>query len=98
MSFLLDLVRNFIDTMLQLLSFGKKKIKNTLNIYVKSSNATLSIDLSPQMEIKELKEMVAGKLGLEANEMKIIFAGKELLDSTVISVSKIIDLMNFMLI
>jgi parkin len=73
--------------MLQLLSFGKKKIKNTLNIYVKSNRGTLNIDLSPQMEVKDLKSIVAPKLGLECDQIKIIFAGKELLDNTLISVS-----------
>jgi parkin len=39
------------------------------------------------MDIKNVKEIVAPKLGLQPQEVKIIFAGKELLDSTIIEVS-----------
>lgn len=74
--------------MLQLLSFGRKKLKNTLNIYVKSSNTTVSVDLNPaDQTIKELKEIVAPQLNLSVEDIKIIFAGKELMDSTIIGVS-----------
>lgn len=74
--------------MLQLLSFGKKTISNTLNIYVKTSGGnTIFLNLDPSWEIKNVKELVANKLGVEPNEVKIIFAGKELGDKITISVS-----------
>ncbi|GLV38118.1 parkin [Carabus blaptoides fortunei] len=45
---------------------------------------TLNVDLDPKWDIKTVKETVAPQLGLEPDEVKIIFAGKELSDTTVI--------------
>lgn len=68
--------------------FGHAKIKNTLSIYVKSNTgSTISVDLDPKWDIKNVKEIVAPQLGLEPEDVKIIFAGKELLDSTILGVS-----------
>lgn len=87
MSFLFDFIRTFINKMLELLSFGKKTITNTLNIYVKTNTGkTLSVNLEPQWDIKNVKELVAPQLGLQPDEVKIIFAGKELSDATTIEV------------
>lgn len=72
--------------MLQLLSFGKKTIKNTLSIHVKFNRDTLSVDLDPHWDIRDVKEFVAPQLGLQPNEVKIIFAGKELSDTTKLEV------------
>lgn len=73
--------------MLQLLSFGKKTITNTLSVYIKTNTGnTLSLDLDPKWDIKNVKEIVAPKLGLQPDEVKIIFAGKELSDTTTIEV------------
>lgn len=75
--------------MLQLLSFSKKTITNKLSIYVKSNTGnTLSVSLDPQWDIKDVKEYVAPQLGLQPEEMKIIFAGKELSDNTKLAVSE----------
>ncbi|XP_055911271.1 E3 ubiquitin-protein ligase parkin [Eupeodes corollae] len=85
MSFLLNLIRAIIDKMLQILSIGQKTIKNTLSIYVKTNTGnTLTVDLDPKWDIKNVKELVAPQLGLQPDEVKIIFAGKELCDSTTI--------------
>lgn len=74
--------------MIQLLSFGRKKIQNSLSVYIKSNTGnTISLDLDPEWDIKNVKEIIAPKLGLSPEEVKIIFAGKELDDSTHISVS-----------
>lgn len=76
--------------MFQLLWFGKKTITNSLNIYIKTNTgSTLSVELNPDWDIKNVKEVVAPKLGLQPEEVKIIFAGKELSDSTTVKVSKI---------
>lgn len=73
--------------MLQFLSFSKKTLSNTLNIYVKTNTGnTLSVELDPKWDIKNVKEFVAPKLGLSPDEMKIIFAGKELSDNTILEV------------
>ncbi|KAF5297735.1 hypothetical protein FQR65_LT09909 [Abscondita terminalis] len=86
MSSLLNFIINFIARMRQFLSFGKRTISNTLNIYIKtSSGSTLSVDLDPQWDIKNIKEIVGSKIGLEPDEMKIIFAGKELSDTVIIA-------------
>lgn len=77
--------------MLQLLSFGRKTIANSLSIYVKTNTGnTISVDLDPKWDIKNVKEFVAPQLGLQPEELKIIFAGKELGDSIVIEVLIII--------
>lgn len=74
--------------MLQFLSFSRKTISNSLSIYIKTNNGnTLSVDLDPNWDIKDVKEFVAPQLGLDPGEVKIIFAGKELGDSITISVS-----------
>jgi parkin len=46
----------------------------------------LSVDLDPKWYIKDVKELVAPRLGLLPEEVKIIFAGKELHDSIVVEV------------
>ncbi|XP_037819241.1 E3 ubiquitin-protein ligase parkin [Lucilia sericata] len=85
MSFLINLIKAFIDKMLALLSFGSKTITNTLSIYVKTNTGrTLSVNLEPKWDIKNVKEIVAPQLGLQPEEVKIIFAGKELSDATTI--------------
>ncbi|XP_044727247.1 E3 ubiquitin-protein ligase parkin isoform X1 [Chrysoperla carnea] len=85
MSFVLNVLRSIIHNMLQLLWFGKKSISNSLSIYIKSNTgSTISVDLDPKWDIEKVKEIVAPQLGLQPEEVKIIFAGKELCDSTII--------------
>lgn len=72
--------------MLHIFHFSKKALKDTLSIYVKFNCDTLSVELNPQWDIKDVKEFVAPQLGLHPNEVKIIFAGKELSDTTKIAV------------
>lgn len=73
--------------MLELFRFGKKTISNSLNIYIKTSGGkTVSVDLDPTWDIRNVKEIIAPKLGLEPSEVKIIFAGKELGDDITIAV------------
>jgi Ubiquitin family len=92
MSFIFNFLSDFVQAMLELFSFGKKKIKNKLSIFIKTTNGqSLSVDLDPKWDIKEVKEFVAPQLGMQPEEVKIIFAGKELEDSTTISVSFLFD-------
>lgn len=91
--------------MFQLLWFGRKSLTNKLSIYVKSNTgSTLSVNLDPKWDIKEVKEVIAPKLGMSPEEVKIILAGKELDDSTVIEVYYILmkrysneQILNFLL-
>lgn len=88
MSFIFNFLSDLVQAMLELFSFGKKKIKNKLSIFIKTTNGkSLSVELDPKWDIKEVKEFVAPQLGMQPEEVKIIFAGKELEDSTTISVS-----------
>lgn len=88
MSFVINFLKNLVYNMLQFLSFGKKTITNTLSIYVKTNTgSTLSVELDPKWDIKNVKEFVGPRLGLQPDEMKIIFAGKELSDNTILEVS-----------
>lgn len=88
MSFLFNIVRNAFLRMLQLIWFSKRKISNSLSIYVKTNTGnTLSVDLDPKWDIKNVKEIVAPRMGISPDDIKIIFAGKELHNSTIIAVS-----------
>lgn len=87
MSFILSLLKSILHNMLQIFSFGKKRLTNSLSVYIKSNTGnTLTVDLDPKWDIKNVKEIVAPQLGLQPDEVKIIFAGKELHDSTTIEV------------
>lgn len=87
MSFIINFLKNLVHNMLQFLSIGKKTITNTLSIYVKTNTgSTLSVELDPKWDIKNVKEFVGPQLGIQPEEMKIIFAGKELSDNTILEV------------
>jgi hypothetical protein len=51
----------------------------------------MSVELDPKWYIKNVKELVATRLGLSPEEVKIIFAGKELHDSIIIEVCYITE-------
>ncbi|KAF5288928.1 hypothetical protein FQA39_LY03807 [Lamprigera yunnana] len=72
--------------MQQFFFFGKQSLSNSLNVYIKTSGgSTLSVNLDPQWDIKNIKKIVGPKLGLKPEEVKIIFAGKELNDNVIIA-------------
>uniref|UniRef100_A0A1B0GN34 E3 ubiquitin-protein ligase parkin n=1 Tax=Phlebotomus papatasi TaxID=29031 RepID=A0A1B0GN34_PHLPP len=77
-----EILRSFFTKMLQIL-LNKKEITNALSVYVKcSTGTTLSVELDPNWDIKNVKEIIAPQLGFSsADEVKIIFAGKELGDA-----------------
>nr|CAH7749212.1 unnamed protein product [Callosobruchus chinensis] len=86
MSAIINVIKNILHSMLQFFWSGNKTVKNTLSIYVKTSGGnTISVDLDPKWDIRNVKEILAPKLGLEPDEVKIIFAGKELGDNITIS-------------
>lgn len=88
MSFILDVIRDFFYKMLNVIWFGKKRISNSLNIYIKTyTGNTLSVDLDPKWDIGEVKEILAPQMGMPPEDIKIIFAGKELHNSTIIEVN-----------
>lgn len=73
--------------MLQIFSFGRKTITNTLSVCIKTNTGnTINVDLDPKWHIGNVKKLVADELGLRADELKIIFAGKELSNNTLIEV------------
>lgn len=81
-----------MHNILQLLRFGRKTITNKLSIYIKTNTGrSLAVDLDPKWDIKEVKEFVAPQLGLHPDEVKIIFAGKELGDNIIIEVNQVTD-------
>lgn len=86
MSFIINAFKNILHRMIQLFWFGQKTLSNSLNIYIKTNTGnTLNVDLDPSWDIKNVKEYVAPKLGIEPEEVKIIFAGKELSDNVTIA-------------
>ncbi|XP_044001984.1 E3 ubiquitin-protein ligase parkin [Aphidius gifuensis] len=85
MNFIYEFLRNIITTMLQLIWSSKGKITNSLSIYVKTNTGnTLTVNLDPKWDIKNVKEIVAPQMGISPEDVKIIFAGKELHNSTII--------------
>ncbi|KAH1012799.1 E3 ubiquitin-protein ligase parkin [Dendroctonus ponderosae] len=83
--FLTSFFGNLFQIMLHLLTWKKNIIQNLLSIYVKTiGGSTLCIDVDPKCKVSYIKKLVAPQLGLEPNEMKVIFAGKELGDDIVI--------------
>lgn len=69
-------------------SFKQESITDSLNIFIKTNTGTaVSVNLDRTWDIEEVKQNVAPHLGLRPKEFKIIFAGKELKDSIILSVS-----------
>ncbi|KAL7029840.1 hypothetical protein ACKWTF_006390 [Chironomus riparius] len=86
MSFIINFIRAVLDAMLELFSFGRKGISNKLPIFVKTNTGKqISLNLDPEWNISNVKRLVAPSLGISPDEVKIIFAGKELEDCTRIS-------------
>ncbi|CAB0043401.1 unnamed protein product [Trichogramma brassicae] len=85
MSFILDFLRNVILSMLEIIWFGKKKISNSLQVFIRiKPGHKLAIDLDPKWDIRNVKEIVAPKMGISPDDIRIVFAGKELHNSTTI--------------
>lgn len=79
----------FLRKMLKFFTFpARTAIPNGLSVYVKSNMGdTVFVELDPSWEIKNLKDIVSKRLGVaSADEIKIIFAGKELQDNVTINV------------
>lgn len=88
MAELLNIIFNIVRSAFRMLSFGRPAIDNSLKINIKCNTGnTLSVGLDPEWDIREVKNIIAPKLGANPKEVKIIFAGKELEDSIVIKVS-----------
>ncbi|KAJ1530827.1 hypothetical protein ONE63_005674 [Megalurothrips usitatus] len=82
---LLDYSLCLIQVIFEVFLPSKIKMSTSLNVFIKSNTGnTLSIELDPKWDVRRLKENVAPKLGLSPVDVKIIFSGKELMDSIVI--------------
>ncbi|KAJ1524212.1 hypothetical protein ONE63_010732 [Megalurothrips usitatus] len=82
---IVDFIRQLIHAIIQLLFPSSIKVPSGLSVYIKSNTGnTLSVELDPKWDIKTLKEKIAPKLGLAPEDVKIIFCGKELMDSITI--------------
>lgn len=85
---LLEILIKFVD----LITFGKmltsSEIDSELTINVKfSKELTIPVKITPEMTVHEIKEQLANDLNIPLEELRIIFAGKELLDQTILQVS-----------
>lgn len=82
---LVELLIKFVD----LITFGKMvgSEPNELTINVKfSKDLTIPVKITPEMTVHEIKQQLADNLNIPQEELRIIFAGKELLDQTVLQV------------
>ena len=67
-----------------------------MNIFIKCNTGnTLAVDLDPKWDIKNIKNIIAPRMGAQPEEVKIILAGRELEDSIVIKVG--IEISSFQL-
>ncbi|KAL1491165.1 hypothetical protein ABEB36_011805 [Hypothenemus hampei] len=83
--FIASFFTKLIQMMLQVLSSKKHIIHNLLSIYVKTSGGqTVCLDIDPKCDVSHIKKLVAPQINLQPDELKIIFAGKELADDYVI--------------
>lgn len=56
MSFIFNFFRKLVDTMLELFSFGRKRISNKLPIFIKTNTGQqLSLNLDPGWNISNVK-------------------------------------------
>lgn len=84
---IIDFFRRLFRAILQIIFPVRKKLTPSLSVFIKSNTGnTLSVELDPKWNIRSLKEKIAPKLGLAPEDVKIIFAGKELMDCIVIEV------------
>lgn len=58
-----------------------------LTINVKfSRDLTIPVKITPEMTVQKIKQHLSSDLNIPPEELRIIFAGKELLDQTVLQV------------
>jgi parkin len=77
MSFFVRFIRVFLDKMLELFSFGRKKISNKLPIFIRTNTGqSLSLNLDPEWNISNVKQLVAPQLGLMANEVSYLLISR----------------------
>lgn len=92
---LLEIIVRFVD----FITFGKmlgasQKTEAELTINVKfSRDLTIPVRITPEMTVQEIKEQLAQQMDIPFDELRIIFAGRELLDETMLQVSAILLLL-----
>lgn len=68
----------------------KNTNSNKLRIYVKcGSNAMIPVDIQPNWTIHNLKQAISTNLCMKEDELRIIFAGRELHDGIKLEVNLI---------
>ena len=61
-----------------------------LTVNVKfSKDLTIPVKISPDMTVQQIKDKLALELNIPQEELRIIFAGKELMDQTILQVSEL---------
>lgn len=80
-------ILNLFRSVIRILRNHQPAILHKHNIFIKSNTgSTILLDINPKWDIKNVKEIVALKLGTSPEEMRIILAGKELSDNIMIEV------------
>jgi parkin len=60
--------------MLELFSFGRKKISNKLPIFIKTNTGQqLSINLDPEWKIQNVKQLISSEIGINVDEVRKSF-------------------------
>lgn len=89
-------IASFFRVLLQMLNLGSFLTSSDapngkgLRVFIKQGNQTVSADLDPSWNLRKIKSVVAPKLKCLPDELKIIFAGRELHDDVVLGVSSTI--------
>lgn len=74
MNFIFNFLRKLIDTMLELFSFGRKRISNKLPIFIRTNTGKqLSLNLDPEWNISNVKKLVAPQLGISPTEVSLSY-------------------------
>ncbi|CAG9766782.1 unnamed protein product [Ceutorhynchus assimilis] len=82
--FFISFFSSLFQMMIHILTTKKHIIQNVLSIYIKTTGGNISIDIDPKCDVSHIKKMVAPQIGLQPEELKVIFAGKELGDDIII--------------
>ena len=82
----------YFDVLLSMLGLrgfllGSEPDGDRLRIFIKQGEKSITLDLDPAWDVKKVKSIAAPKLGLKEEELKIIFAGRELQDNIRLDVS-----------
>ena len=90
-------IRSLVTKILRILGFRPRHTEITLRVHIKTtSGRSFLVDLNPKWDISQVKKHVAPLVGLQAESLSIIFAGKDLDDHLKLEVCSLIHHTNWL--